>query len=104
MKEKIIHSDYNVNIKGRRRTGLIWRWMLQLSTIIGIIALITLLFNIINGAFGYVALEAKVDPATLAINGVPLEEQSKEQLIDGLRSNLSSGAVTKIDRDQPLTK
>jgi phosphate transport system permease protein len=104
MKEKIIHSDYNVNIKGRRRTGSIWRWILQLSTIIGILALITLLLNIINGAFGYVALEAKVDPATLAVNGVPLEEQSKEQLIDVLRSNLSSGAFNKLEHDQPFAE
>ena len=104
MKEKIIHSDYNVNIKGRRRKGSIWRWMLQLSTVIGIIALLALLLNIINGAFGYAALEAKVDPATLAVNGVPLEEQSKEQLIGVLRSNLSSGAFNKLERDQPFAE
>jgi phosphate transport system permease protein len=97
-------ADYNVNIKGRRRTGLIWRWILQISTIIGIIALITLLFNIINGAFGYAALEAKVDPATLAVNGVPLEEQSKEQLIGVLQSKLSSGAFNKLDSDQPFAE
>ena len=104
MKEKIIHSDYNVNIKGRRRKGSIWRWMLQLSTVIGIIALLALLLNIINGAFGYAALEAKVEPATLAVNGVPLEEQSKEQLIGVLRSNLSSGAFNKLERDQPFAE
>jgi phosphate transport system permease protein len=104
MREKIIHSDYNVNIKGRRRTGLIWLWILQLSTIVGIIALITLLFNIINGAFGYAALEAKVDPATLAVNGIPLEEQSKEQLIGLLESNLSSGAFNKLERDRPFAE
>jgi phosphate transport system permease protein len=104
MKEKIIHSDYNVNIKGRRRKGSIWRWILQLSTIIGIIALLALLLNIINGAFGYAALEAKVDPATLAVNGVPLEEQSKEQLIGVLQSNLSSGAFNKLERDQSFAE
>ena len=104
MKEKIIHPDYDVNIKGRRRKGSIWRWILQLSTVIGIIALLALLLNIINGAFGYAALEAKVDPATLAVNGVPLEEQSKEQLIGVLRSNLSSGAFNKLERDQPFAE
>ena len=104
MKEKIIHSDYDVNIKGRRRKGSIWRWILQLSTVIGIIALLALLLNIINGAFGYAALEAKVDPATLAVNGVPLEEQSKEPLIGVLRSNLSSGAFNKLERDQPFAE
>ena len=92
-------ANYNVNIKGRRRKGLIWRWILQLSTIIGIIALLALLLNIINAAFGYATLEAKVDPATLAVNGVPLEEQSKEQLIEVLRSNISSGAFNKLEND-----
>src|SRR5512134_1371136 len=79
-------SEYDVNIKGRRRRGSIWRWILQFSTIVGIIALATLLLNIINGAFGYAALEAKVDPATLAVDGAPLEEQSKDQLIGVLQS------------------
>ena len=72
MKEKVIHTDYNVNIEGRNRTGTVWRWVFQASTIVGIIALIALLLNIMDGSFGYVAYEAKVDPATLALNGVPL--------------------------------
>jgi len=102
MKEKIIHSDYNVNIEGRNRTGTTWRWFFQTSTIVGIIALIALLLNIMDGSFGYVAYEAKVDPATLALNGVPLEEQSKEQLVDLLQSKLSSGAFNKLKKDEPF--
>ena len=47
---------------------------------VGILALIALMLNIINGAFGYVAYEAQVDPDTLAVDGVPLTDQSKEQL------------------------
>ena len=97
-------ANYNVNIKGRRRKGSIWRWILQLSTMIGIIALMALLLNIINGAFGYAVLEAKVDPATLAVNGIPVEEQGKEQLIGVLQSKLSSGAFNKLERDQPFAE
>jgi phosphate transport system permease protein len=97
-------ADYNVNTKGRRRKGTIWRGILQLSTIIGIIALLVLLLNIINGAFGYSALEARVDPATLAVDGLSLEEQSKEQLIGVLQSKLSRGAFNKLDSDQPFTE
>jgi len=104
MKEKIIHSDYNVNIEGRNRTGTTWRWFFQASTIVGIIALIALLLNIMDGSFGYVAYEAKVDPATLALNGVPLEEQSKEQLVALLQSKLSKGAFNKLDKDEPFEK
>jgi phosphate transport system permease protein len=102
MKEKIIHTDYNVNIEGRNRTGTAWRWFFQASTIVGIIALIALLLNIMDGSFGYVAYEAKVDPTTLALNGVPLEEQSKEQLVALLQSKLSSGAFNKLNKDEPF--
>jgi phosphate transport system permease protein len=53
-----------------------------------------------DGSFGYVAYEAKVDPATLALNGVPLEEQSKEQLVALLQSKISTGAFNKLDKDE----
>ena len=104
MKEKLVNPQYNVNIEGRNRSGSIWRWLFQLSTIIGIIALTALLMNITNSAFGYVALEAKVDPATLAADGVSLEDQSKEQLIELLKSELSSGAYNKLDKDKPFAE
>lgn len=96
--------DYNVNIAGRNRSGSIWRLVFQASTVIGILALIALLLNIINGAFGYVILEAKVDPATLAVAGIPLEKQNKEQLIGVLKNNISSGAYNKLEKDQPFEK
>ena len=68
----------------------------------GIVALIVMLLNIINGALGYVAYEGKIDPATLAQDGVPIEEQSKEQLIALLKSKLSSGAYNKLNNEKPM--
>jgi phosphate transport system permease protein len=102
MKEKLVNLNYNVNVAGRNRRGLIWRWVFQASTVIGIIALTALLLNITNGAFGYVALQAKVDPATLAIDGVALENQSKEQLTTVLQAGISRGAYNKLEKDQPF--
>ncbi|HLA08012.1 MAG TPA: phosphate ABC transporter permease PstA [Anaerolineales bacterium] len=96
--------EYNFNIEGRNRTGTAWRWVFQASTIVGILALIALLFNIMNGSFGYVAYEAKVDPATLAQDGIPLEEQSREQLVALLQSKLSKGAFNKLETDEPFEK
>lgn len=104
MKEKLANPNYDVNIEGRNRNGLIWRWILQASTVIGIIALIALLLNIMNGAFGYVALQAKVDPTTLSVDGVPLEDQNKEQLITVLKSHMSSSAYNKLEKDQPFAE
>ncbi|HEX6270608.1 MAG TPA: phosphate ABC transporter permease PstA [Anaerolineales bacterium] len=95
-------ANYNVNIKGRRRKGSIWRWILQLSTIAGIIALLALLLNIIDGAFGYVAYEARVDPDTLIVDGTPVQDQRKEQLVALLQSTLSSGAYNKLNNEKPF--
>ena len=36
--------------------------MLQASTVVGIVVLMALLLNIMNGAFGYAAVQNKVDP------------------------------------------
>lgn len=96
-------SEYDVNIKRRRRNGSIWRWILQLSTIIGIIALLALLLNIINSAFGYVAYEARVDPDSLTVDGTPVQDQSKEQLVTLLQSTLSSGAYNKLNNEKSFT-
>ena len=104
MKEKLVNPNYNVNIEGRNRSGSVWRWIFQLSTVIGIIALMALLLNISNSAFGYVALEAKVDPATLTVDGSALEDQDKEQLIAILRSKISNGAYNKLEKDQPFAQ
>jgi phosphate transport system permease protein len=104
MKEKLATPNYNVNIQGRNRSGSIWRLVFQASTILGIIALAALLLNVINSAFGYVVLEARVDPATLAVDGIALEDQNKEQLITVLKANISSGAYNKLEKDQPFAK
>ncbi|HEY2980549.1 MAG TPA: phosphate ABC transporter permease PstA, partial [Anaerolineales bacterium] len=84
------------------RFGAIWRTIFQVCTAVGILALAALLLTIIDGAFGYVALDARVDPASLAVNGAPLENQSKEQLVELLRSKLSSGAFNKLNNEQPF--
>jgi phosphate transport system permease protein len=102
MRSTIAREDFRVDLTGRKRSGLIWLWIFQLSTVVGVIALATLLLTIINGAFGYVALEARVHPETLAVDGAPLEAQGKEQLLVLLRSHLSSGAFNKLDNEHSL--
>ena len=102
MKEQAVVQGFANDLEGRKRKGVIWHVLFQISTVVGIIALIALLLNVINGAFGYVAYEARVDPDTLAVNGTPIEDQSKEQLVAILQSSLSSGAYTKLDKEKPF--
>jgi phosphate transport system permease protein len=102
MKEKAVIQGFQDNPVGRNRRGVIWHVLFQGSTIIGIIALIALMLNIINGAFGYVAYEARVDPDTLAVDGVPVTDQSKEQLVALLQSTLSRSAFNTLEKQKPF--
>jgi phosphate transport system permease protein len=102
MKEKAVVQGFADNLEARNRKGVLWQVVFQTSTIVGIIALIALMLNIINGAFGYVAYEAKVDPETLAVAGIPIQDQSKELLVARLQSTLSRGAFNKLEKDKPF--
>ena len=60
-------SAVKEQIAGRHRRGTTWQILFQVSTIIGIIALIALLYNITNQAFGIVAVQNKVEPDSLVL-------------------------------------
>lgn len=97
-------GDFVHNAPARHRTAGVWHVVFQLSTIVGILALIALLYNITSQTFGLVAVKSRIDPASLAIDGVPLEELSKEQLITILENNISKGVMRRLERDQPFAE
>lgn len=90
------------NIASRRRQGAAWQALFLSSLIVGIIALATLLYTIVDDAFGYIAVQNKVDPATLADR--PLAELSKDELTEILRGNVSAGLFRRFDRDEPFSE
>lgn len=102
MKEQQVNFTYNPNLRRRHRTGNIWVMVFQLSTLVGIVALTALIYNVVNSAFGYVAIENKIDPASLAINGIPLEQLHPLDLTHILKENVSEGLFRKLNRDKPF--
>lgn len=54
-------------VENRQRRGWIWQTVFMISTLIGIVALTALLYNIFNSAFGYVALQNAIDPDVLVL-------------------------------------
>lgn len=95
---------FDDNLTVRKRTGKVWQVIFLLATIIAIISLTLLMINIINSVFGYVVIDSEIDPASLAIDGVPIEEQTSEQLTEILRANLSKGAFNKLNTEKPFTE
>lgn len=90
-------------ITARHRRGLIWRLLFQASLIVAILALIALLFNILNESFGIVIYTNTIAPETLA-EGRPLAELSQEELLTILQANVSTGLLRRLDSEQPLAE
>jgi len=104
MKEKIFVEGFANTLNARNRRGMVWHVIFQASKVIGILALIALMLNVIDSAFGYVAYEARVDPDSLAVDGTPLEAQSKDQLVALLQTELSRGAYNKLENEKPFAE
>lgn len=95
-------GDFSDNLAGRKLAGKTWQLIFLSATVIGILALVALLTNILNSTFGYVAYEAKVNPATLVPEGETLETLDKEALLAILVERLSQGALTKLNNEKPF--
>ena len=97
-------QEFEDNLSRRHRTAKAWQIALQASTVIGIVVLMALLLNIMDGAFGYAAVQNKVDPETLAVDGIALEDLPKEQLIEILQANVSAGLFRRFESEKPLAE
>lgn len=54
-------------VKGRQRTASWWALTFMGSTLVGIIALTALLYNVLNSAFGYVMVQNEIEPEEIVL-------------------------------------
>lgn len=95
-------AGYADNVAGRKRRARLWELLFVVSTLIGIIALGSLLYNVLDSAVGLIAFDAQVDPATLARGGVALEALPEAELVAILREGLKKRDLKKIEKEKPL--
>jgi phosphate transport system permease protein len=86
----------------RRRLARVMTSVFFLATLTGVLALSALLYNVLNQTAGLRAVEYKNDPATLAVDGVPVEDLPREQMVAVLQANVSRGAFNKLDDEKPF--
>jgi phosphate transport system permease protein len=94
--------EFNINLPKRHRVGSFWTIIFRISTIVGIIALAALLFNVLNSTMGYVAIIYKVHPDELAINNYSLESLHKNDLIFILEQNTTTAFIENIISEKPF--
>ncbi|MCA9921592.1 MAG: phosphate ABC transporter permease PstA [Anaerolineales bacterium] len=83
-------------ISNRHRAGTLWRVLFLASTIVGIIALTALLYNVINSAFGIVAVQNVVEPESLVL---AVEEEKLLTADNTVSSEDDNELVTGIGND-----
>jgi phosphate transport system permease protein len=103
MNQPRLRPYFAANIKMRNSKDKIWKLAFKLSTLTGIVFLSLLLFNIVNSAFGYVAIVSKKPPETLTGSGLPLEKLSQAELTAIIKENVSKGLLRQLEREKPLT-
>ncbi len=94
------NEDFRRELGGRYRTATIWQGLFLSALLIAIISLMALLYNVVDGAFGFVAFEYKNDPAEFT--STPLAELTQAELATILKDNLSSGAYKKLENETPM--
>ena len=93
-------SAFYSELRKRYLTATIWQTLFLSALVIAVISLTALIYNVLDGAFGYVAFEYKNDPAEFT--STPIHELTKEELLAILKAELSSGAYTKLDNEQKM--
>ncbi len=94
-------SNFKENVETRYKISNLWNVVFTTATVISVFMLILLLLNIINGAFGYVAIKNTIEPTEL-INSGNLDELNEIQLIELLESHLSRGLIRRFNFEKPL--
>ncbi len=100
-------KDFEPNVIGRNRAASVWQIVFLLATILCVVLLLILLVKIVNDAFGFVALQNKIDPHVLIAKYAP-EADPNTQLADLpsatltliFKDNVSAGLYRRYDREK----
>ncbi len=96
-------AELESNTRHRHRLGRAFKLSFLVSLMIAVIALLTLLFQVINTSFGLVALENEVQPASLVAEvgrDGDLVDLPKEDLVALLQGRISNNVGRRLEREQ----
>ncbi len=97
-------TESQEQLSSRHTKGRVLLTVFQISLLLGVLALTVLLLTIVNDSFGYSAIRNEVNPESLVVNGVPLEEMDKDTLVQVLKENVSAGLFARFEHDQPFAE
>jgi phosphate transport system permease protein len=95
-------GPYDLRVEQRHRRGRRFRGLFFASTAAALAALAVLLVTVLNASVGLVALESRVDPATLSDR--PLDELSRDELLAIVEAHASRATLRRLNRERPLVE
>lgn len=96
-------EGYSDNVASRKKRARGWEVVFIVSTLVGIISLGSLLYNVLDSAYGLIAIDVKVDPDTLARGGVAIEALPASELATILRERMKQRDLKRIEKETPLS-
>ena len=99
-------EEFQELLQSRHRKGLAAKLAFLLALSVGVLALLTLLYTIINDSFGLVAVVNERDPEEIVASlgydpeTTSLEQISREEQLGLLQETLSSGVGRRLEREQ----
>lgn len=99
-------ADYDKLLNKRSRRGLAVQALLLLALTIAVLALVTLLYTIINDSFGLVAQVNQVEPEEIVSSlghdpaEVGLGDLTKAELVTTLEGGISNNVGRRLEREQ----
>ncbi|NPA06690.1 MAG: phosphate ABC transporter permease, partial [Chloroflexi bacterium] len=95
---------FEPNLPARHRKDRWGLWLFQTATLVGIVVLMALLYNIINNTAGIAAIEYKIYPYALGLDLDTLAQEPKERLITILETYLPPSVRRTLEREKPLAQ
>ena len=95
------------NVEGRQTKASIWKNVFFFATIFGLFVLATLLYTIVDDAFGLIAVQVAIEEKTIAapFGKTELEELTQEEMAKVLTDATgSSGALRRMNREMPFAE
>ncbi len=95
-------GHFHTDVRARHARGRIMRGVFLGSTVVGLVALMALGYNIVKEAWGLVAIQDTIPPSQLS--NQPLEDLSRDELVAILQAHVSGAAFQRLERERPFAE
>jgi phosphate transport system permease protein len=101
------HEEFAPNMAVRKVRAGVWNLVFLVSTLVGVLALVTLVLTLIDNCFGAVILQDAVPVSQVSDTGKPLDQLSDAELRSAFQSAVDQDIVTAgrlsiLEQEKPL--